>query len=70
MSDFGINSIPVCPKCGHLPGLYSYYVLKDGKKAIKGLLCSNCRVGPENRTSEDPIISWVKWATPKNAAKQ
>lgn len=69
MLEFGINSLPVCPKCGGLPGMYSYYVMKDGKKNIRGLLCSNCRVGPDSRSSEDPISTWINWATPKNAAK-
>lgn len=59
--------LPVCPKCGGLPGFYTYYEDKQGNSRIHNLLCSQCRTGPVLLVSVDPIKEWINWATPKKS---
>lgn len=65
--DRNIAKIPPCPKCGSLPGIYKYYIERNGSIKIHSLLCSECRKGPDPLVSTDPILEWIQWATPKKS---
>lgn len=58
----GIDFIPKCPRCGGDPTIYSYN--KDERWPIKitGLLCGNCRRGPDPVEKQDPILTWIVYA--------
>lgn len=58
----GIDFMPRCPICGGLPSIYSYYQDKDWPLKVTGLLCGECRRGPDAKKGEDPVITWINYA--------
>ncbi len=65
----GIDDLPRCPFCGGLPTLYRYYQDRDHPRHIVGMMCGDCRRGPDSGPTVDTLTNWIIYATKDTGQK-